>query len=155
MSISHKVDYGIRLMAALASANATEGGTPVPAERLAREQAIPGGSVDDILRTLRNGGLVRSHRGPDGGWTLARSAADITAADVIRAIDGPLASVRGVRPHQLSDIGVEEPFVSLWVAVRASLRSVLEAVTIADLANGSLPRRVRSLVATTDAWESR
>ena len=84
--------------------------------------------------------------GPDGGWTLGRPATDITVADVIRVLEGPLASVRGIRPHELADDGVQEPFVSLWVAVRVSLRSVLEEVTLADLAAGKLPKKVAKLL---------
>ena len=90
---------------------------------------------------MRTGNLLRSQRGGDGGWILARPAETITVADVIRSLEGPLASVRGIRPHELSATGEIEPFVSLWVAVRVALRSVLEHVTIADLAAGALPIR--------------
>jgi Rrf2 family protein len=153
--ISHKVDYGVRAMVALAKADAVRPGVPTKRELLAAGEGIPGKFLDDILRLLRNAGLVRSHRGPDGGWTLGRPAASTTVADVIRVLEGPLASVRGIRPDQLPGEGVAEPFVSLWVAVRVSLRSVLEDVTIADLAKGHLPRKVAKLVDSTDAWQPR
>jgi Rrf2 family protein len=153
--ISHKVDYGVRAMVALAKAEATRPGVPTKRELLAAEEGIPGKFLDDILRLLRNAGLVRSHRGPDGGWTLGRPAASITVADVIRVLEGPLASVRGIRPDQLAAEGVEEPFVSLWVCVRVALRSVLEEVTIGDLSKGHLPRRVAKLLDVPDAWQKR
>jgi DNA-binding IscR family transcriptional regulator len=95
---------------------------------------------------------VRSHRGPEGGWTLGRKPAEISVADIIRVLEGPLASVRGIRPHELPDHGVEEPFVSLWVATRVALRSVLEVVTLADLSTGKLPKSVQKLLASPEAW---
>lgn len=155
MRITHKVDYGVRALVALARSEAARPGVPVKRELLATEEAIPGKFLDDILRLLRNNEIVRSHRGPDGGWTLARPAKEISVADVIRVLEGPLASVRGIRPHELPADGVQEPFVSLWVAVRVSLRSVLEAVTLADLAAGKLPKSVQKLVAADDAWTGR
>ena len=154
MRISHKVDYGVRALVALARAEEEHPGVPTKRELLATRESIPGKFLDDILRLLRNSGLVRSHRGPDGGWTLGRPAADIKVADVIRVLEGPLASVRGIRPHELADDGVQEPFVSLWVAVRASLRAVLEEVTIADLAAGKLPKKVAKLLETPGAWSA-
>jgi Rrf2 family protein len=155
MRISHKVDYGVRAAVALARAAEASPGVPVKREALAAQESIPGKFLDDILRVLRNAGLVRSHRGPEGGWTLGRPAAEITVADVIRVLEGPLASVRGLRPDQLPEDGVPEPMVSLWVAVRSSLRSVLEAVTLADLADGRLPKRVQKLVDAPGAWDKR
>ena len=154
MRVSHKVDYGVRVMTALAEIARDTPGVATTSATLAARDDFPPGFLDDVLRLLRTGGLLRSARGGGGGWMLARPADSITVADVIRAVDGPLASVRGVRPHELADIGEREPFVSLWVAVRAALRSVLEHVTLADLANGSLPPDVRALV-DDDAWASR
>jgi Rrf2 family protein len=155
MRISHKVDYGVRAVVALARAAETAPGVPLKRESLATQEGIPGKFLDDILRLLRNSGLVRSHRGPEGGWTLGRPAKDITVADVIRVLEGPLASVRGLRPDQLADDGVQEPMVSLWVAVRTSLRSVLEEVTLADLAKGALPKKVAKLLDAPGAWAPR
>src|SRR5215217_9201375 len=115
MRISHKVDYGVRAMVTLAAEEERHPGRPVSREALAERDGIPPAFLEDILRELRNGGLAASRRGSVGGWTLARPAGDITVADVIRALEGPLASVRGIRPHQLPDEGVGEPLVSLWV----------------------------------------
>jgi Rrf2 family protein len=151
--ITHKVDYGVRAVVALARLPAGQGSVPLKREALAVQEDIPAKFLDDILRSLRNAGLVRSHRGPEGGWTLGRDPADITVADIIRALEGPLASVRGIRPNELPDHGVQEPFVSLWVSVRAALRSVLEEVTAADLAAGRLPPDVTALVDAPGAWD--
>jgi Rrf2 family protein len=148
--ITHRVDYGVRAMVALARVGPD--GPPVTRDRLAAAEGIPPKFLEDILRLLRTGALARSHRGPEGGWTLARPAADITVADVIRVLEGPLASVRGIRPHELPADGVSEPFVSLWVAVRAALRSVLDHVTVADLAAGELPPAVTRLLEGEEAW---
>ncbi|MET0145373.1 MAG: Rrf2 family transcriptional regulator [Ilumatobacteraceae bacterium] len=153
MRISHKVDYGVRVMTTLASVASTTPGRPVSRAVLAETDGLPSGFLDDILRLLRNGGLVRSQRGVEGGWMLARDAATISVADVIRSLEGPLASIRGVRPHELAEAGQREPFVSLWVAVRAALRSVLEHVTLADLAAGNLPVEIEALAADPDAWD--
>src|SRR5690606_11062311 len=100
----------------------------------------------------RNAGLVRSHRGPDGGWTLGRRPEEIPVADVIRVLEGPMASVRGIRPHELLDDGVEEPYVALWVATRVAVRSLLDEVTIAHLAAGTLPRKVTKPLDAPGAW---
>jgi Rrf2 family protein len=150
--ISHKVVYGVRVMTSLAQLASEHPGRPTSSALLAERDDLPSGFLDDILRLLRNGGLVKSQRGGDGGWQLTRPATRITVADVIRAVDGPLATVRGFRPHELVDEGEGEPFVSMWVAVRASLRSVLEHVTIADLANGTLPKRIQQMADKPDAW---
>ena len=139
-------------MAALATKGSP---SPVSREHLATDLDIPSGFLDDILRLLRNGGLTRSHRGPEGGWSLAKPPAEITVADIIRVLEGPLASVRGVQPHDLASIQIDEPFISLWVSVRAVLRSVLENVTIADLAAGKLPPPVAALAQQDDAWRPR
>ena len=155
MRITHKVDYGVRAAVALARSAEAAPGVPLKRATLATQEGIPGKFLDDILRVLRNSGLVRSHRGPEGGWTLGRPAADITVADVIRVLEGPLASVRGLRQDQLPGDGVQEPMVSRWVAVRTSLRSVLDHVTLADLAAGRLPRKVAKLVEAPGAWDKR
>jgi Rrf2 family protein len=155
MRISHKVDYGVRALVALARAEAVRPGIPTKREVLATQESIPGKFLDDILRLLRNSGVVRSHRGPDGGWTLGRPAAEIYVAEVIRVLEGPLASVRGIRPDELAADGVQEPFVSLWVATRVALRSVLDEVSLADLAAGKLPKKVAKLLDAPDAWDAR
>ena len=152
MRISHKVVYGVRVTTTLARMGQDAPGKPVSRAVLAATDDLPPGFLDDILRALRNGMVLKSHRGGEGGWVLARPADTITVADVIRALEGPLASVRGIRPHELGDAGEQEPFISLWVAVRAALRGVLEHVTLADLARGELPDQVKELAADPDAW---
>ncbi len=147
------MDYGVRALVALARAERDQPGVPTKRERLATSEGIPGKFLDDILRLLRNSGLVKSHRGPDGGWTLGHPAKDITVADVIRVLEGPLGSVRGIRPDELAADGVDQAFVDLWVAVRVSLRSVLEDVTLADLAAGTLPKKVVRLVDSPGALD--
>jgi Rrf2 family protein len=151
--ISHKVDYGVRVMTTIAEYEQGEPSRPVPRAVLAKRDDLPSGFLVDILAQLRNAGLLKSHRGGEGGWSLARPAEQITVADIIRALDGPLASVRGVRPHELGEQGAREPFISMWIAVRASLRSVLENITIADLASGSLPPPIARISADPDAWD--
>jgi Rrf2 family protein len=153
--VTHKVDYAVRAMTALARHEREAPGTPTKRELLAEEESIPPAFLDDILRSLRNGGLAQSQRGADGGWKLARPAAQISVGAVIRAVEGPLAAVRGIRPHELVDDGVAEPFVSLWVATRVALRSVLDVVTLADLAAAELPAKVAKLLDQPDAWSAR
>jgi Rrf2 family protein len=147
--VSAKADYAIR--AALELAAAGEG--PVKGERIAHAQEIPPNFLENILGDLRNAGLVASRRGAEGGYWLARPAEEISLADVIRAVEGPLANVRGVRSEQVVYTGSAERLRDVWVAVRASLRSVLEQVTLADLARGELPPEVAALAADPDAWQ--
>jgi Rrf2 family protein len=149
MRVSAKTDYALRAAVELA---ATGGESPVKGERLATSQAIPLRFLENILLTLRHAGIVESRRGADGGYRLAKPADEITLADVIRAIDGPLAGVSGARPETLAFTGSSEPLRDVWIAVRASLRGVLEATTLADVAGGELPENVRALVADSDAW---
>ena len=146
--MSAKADYAIRAAVELAAA----GDGPVKGERIATAQEIPSNFLENILADLRNAGIVASRRGADGGYWLARGAEEISLADVIRAVDGPLANVRGVRSEQLSYQGSAEGLRDVWVAVRASLRGVLEQVTLADVASGELPAHVRELAADPDAW---
>jgi Rrf2 family protein len=147
--VSAKTDYAIRAALELAAAPDDK---PVKGERIANAQAIPLRFLENILMQLRHAGLVESRRGADGGYRLARPASDVTLADVIRAIDGPLAGVSGVRPESLGFDGVAEPMRDVWIAVRASLRGVLERVTLADVVGGELPAHVRELVGDEDAW---
>jgi Rrf2 family protein len=147
--VSAKTDYAIRAALELAAAPDEK---PVKGERIATAQAIPLRFLENILMQLRHAGLVDSRRGAEGGYRLARPAADVTLADVIRAIDGPLAGVSGARPETLGFEGVAEPMRDVWIAVRASLRGVLEQVTLADVISGELPANVRTLVADEDAW---
>jgi Rrf2 family protein len=147
MHIPAKVDYGIRALLALAAA-----GTPQTAEYLAGEQGLPPRFLGAILADLRRAGVVASQRGAEGGYRLARDPGAITIADVIRALDGPLAEVRGYRPEATSYDGAAENLQQVWVAVRASLRSVLEKLTLTDVLTGKLPPHVQKLVTDPDAW---
>lgn len=148
MRVSAKADYAIRAMVELAVA----GGGPVKGERISRQQEIPVTFLENIMVDLRHGGLVRSQRGSDGGYWLARPAAEISLAEVIRAVDGPIANVRGLRPEEVTYTGTAVPLRRVWVAVRASLRAVLESVTLADLAAGELPGPVEALLDDAEAW---
>lgn len=152
MRISAKADYAVRAAIELASA---PGDAPVKGEAIAAGQEIPGKFLENILGDLRLAGLVTSRRGAEGGYRLARPPEEITVADVIRAVEGPLASVRGRRPEEVDYSGRAEPLQRVWIAVRASLRSVVENVTIADLAAGRLPARVEELASLPDAWITR
>lgn len=149
MRVSAKSDYAIRAMVELAAA----GGGPVKADRISQAQGIPVKFLENIMGDLRNAGLVRSQRGAEGGYWLARPAEEIDLAQVIRAVDGPLANVRGLRSEEVSFTGSAEPLRDVWVAVRASLRRVLESVTLADVASGQLPPEIAELVADRDAWQ--
>jgi Rrf2 family protein len=124
----------------------------VKGDRIAQAQDIPSNFLENILGDLRNAGLVASRRGADGGYWLARPAEEVSLADIIRAVDGPLANVRGVRSELVTYEGHAAPLRDVWVAVRASLRGVLEQVTLADLARGELPASVQALAADPDAW---
>jgi Rrf2 family protein len=147
--VSAKVDYAIR--AAVELAAAADG--PVKGERIAQAQEIPLKFLENILLELRHHGIVQSRRGAEGGYWLARPAAEITLAEVIRAVEGPLANVRGVRPEGLEYAGSVERLRDVWVAVRANLRAVLESVTLADLARGELPAAVSAISSDPTAWE--
>ena len=148
MRVSAKADYAIRATVELAAA----GGGPLKAERIAQAQEIPIKFLENIMADLRQGGLVRSQRGTEGGYWLARPAEEINLAQVIRAVEGPLANVRGRRSEEVEFSGTAAPLQEVWIAVRASLRAVLESVTLADVARGELPDAVAALTGDTDAW---
>jgi Rrf2 family protein len=147
--LSAKADYAVRAAVHLACTP----DRPVKGDAIAHAQGIPFPFLGSILRDLREAGIVRSQRGADGGYWLAKPAAGITVADVIRAVDGPLAWVRGVRPEDLEYAGAARALQDVWIAVRANLRDVLEAVTLADVAAGVLPDRIAGLAAEPGAWE--
>ncbi len=149
MRLSARVDYALRAMAELAASPA-ESRT---VDGLARAQAIPAKYLEAILGALRRSGLLRSQRGPDGGYRLARPSAEISIADVIRAIDGPLATFRGERPEDLTYSGAAEPLQEVWIALRASERLILDEVTLEHIASGKMPQRVRTLIADRAAWD--
>jgi Rrf2 family protein len=149
--LSARVDYALRAVVELASASAGPE-RPVTADQLAQAQGIPPKFLESILLQLRRGGVVNAQRGPEGGYWLARPAADISLADVIRVIDGPLANVRGQRPEAVGYQGTAKALQEVWIALRASEREILELVRIADVAKGELPERVRQLTADPAAW---
>lgn len=155
MHISAKADYAMRALLALASRQQGEEPARVRAEDLARSGGLPAKFVENILVELRRAGIVTSQRGGGGGYRLARPASAITPADVIRAMDGPLADVRGLRPEAATYQGSAEHLRDVWVAARAGLRSVLEGVSLADIVAGTLPEEIRSLTADPDAWKPR
>jgi len=150
MRVSAKTDYALRAAAEIAAATDD---APVKGERIAVAQEIPLRFLENILSELRNAGIVQSRRGAEGGYLLARPATEIALADVIRAVDGPLANVGGRRPEELSYAGSAESFQEVWVAVRAGLRTVLENITLADVAAQKLPGPVQKLTADTEAWK--
>lgn len=150
MRVSAKADYAARAAAELATA---EDG-PITADRIAEAQDIPAKFLETILLELKHAGIVRSQRGPDGGYTLARPPEDISLADVIRAVDGPLANVRGDRPENMEYRGAAAPLTDVWIAVRAALREILETTSLASLRDGRLPGRVRELADDPEAWVS-
>jgi Rrf2 family protein len=152
MRISAKADYAVRAVVELAAATDEK---PIKAERIATAQDIPLNFLENILGELRHAGIVRSHRGAEGGFRLAKAAEKITIADVIRAVEGPLASVRGGPPEDSEYRGASEALLRVWIAVRANLRKVVENVTVADVAGGRLPRSIDKLAQDPEAWVTR
>ncbi|MFC7548518.1 RrF2 family transcriptional regulator [Plantactinospora sp. GCM10030261] len=171
MRLSARVDYALRAVAELAAQSSALVGDAGPdtgrgragalrtgarrlvtAEQIARAQEIPPKFLESILLQLRRGGVVQAQRGPEGGYWLARPAEQISLADVIRVIDGPLANVRGQRPEELGYRGAARSLRDVWIALRANERQILELVTVADVAAGTLPSRVTELTADPEAW---
>lgn len=151
MRVSAKADYAVRAAAELA---ASEEG-PIKGERLAEAQDIPLQFLEHILLELKHAGIVRARRGAKGGYWLAKSADDVTIAEIIRAVEGPIANVQSMPPEEIVYSGNSEHLQAVWIAVRASLRSVLEQVTLSDLISGDLPPVVEHLSGSPDAWEAR
>jgi Rrf2 family protein len=152
MRISAKADYAVRAVVELATSTDEK---PIKAERIANAQGIPLNFLENILSELRHAGIVRSHRGAEGGFRLAKPAKAITVADVIWAVEGPLASVRGGPPEDSEYIGAAESLLRVWIAVRANLRKVVEHVTVADIASGRLPKSIDKLAQDPEAWVTR
>jgi Rrf2 family protein len=150
MRVSAKADYALRALIEMAG---REDSTPVSAEELGRRQDIPHGFLQAILADLRRAGIVRSQRGQSGGWRLAREATTVSVADVIRAVDGPLVSVYGLRPEAVSYNESAEILQHVWIAARHSLRDVFEEVSIQHLADGRLPEAVAARTVDEDAWQ--
>ena len=150
MRVSPKSDYALR---ALIEMGTRDDGKAVSAEELGRLQDIPHGFLQAILADLRKAGIVIAQRGQSGGWRLARAASDVSVADVIRAVDGPLVSVYGLRPEAVTYNERANVLQHVWIAARASLRDVFEEVSIAALAAGALPPQVTERTADEDAWQ--
>jgi Rrf2 family protein len=150
--ISAKADYAVRAAVELAAATDEK---PVKAERIANAQGIPLNFLENILGELRHAGIVRSHRGAEGGFRLAKPADELTIADIIRAVEGPLASVRGGPPEDSHYPGASAELPRVWIAVRANLRRVVEHVTVADIASGALPKSIDKLAEDPEAWVTR
>jgi Rrf2 family protein len=159
MRVSAKADYALRALIEMAArADGAEGGDraggrPVSAEELGRLQEIPHNFLQAILADLRKAGIVHAQRGQSGGWKLAKDAGGVSVADVIRAVDGPLVSVYGLRPEAVSYNERAAALQRVWIAARHSLRDVFEQVSVADLAEGRLPSAVAALTEDDDAWQ--
>ena len=151
VKVSAKSDYAVRALLELPQA----GDGPVKGERLAQAQGIPLKFLENILIDLRHAGIVRSQRGAEGGYWLARSPDSVYVGEVIRAVEGPLASVRGEPPESVTYNGAAEHLQTVWIAVRASLRSVVDELTLADVVAGRLPANLKRLIDAPDAWSRR
>lgn len=151
MQVSARADYALRAATELAQAAAEDVG-PLKGERISERQRIPKKFMENILLDLKHSGIVRTQRGAAGGYWLAQPATEITLADIIRAVEGPLANIRGEYPETVEYEGVAKPLTEVWIAVRANLRAVLETVTLADLVEGSLPASVEELTRDPEAW---
>ncbi|MGO9248970.1 MAG: RrF2 family transcriptional regulator [Solirubrobacteraceae bacterium] len=152
MHVTAKADYAVRAVIELASGNRD---SPRKVDELAQAQGIPVSFLENILTQLRSSGIVRSQRGPEGGYWLARPPEEVNLAQVIRAVEGPLVGVRGLRPEEVSYEGSAESLQQVWLALRANLRKVLEHVTLADVASGKLPKEIIALTKQEEAWTTR
>lgn len=155
MHVSAKADYGMRALLELAAAYEDNPTRLVKGEAIAKAQEVPLKFLEGILRQLRQAGIVTSQRGAEGGYRLDRKPADVSIADVVRALDGPLAAVRGQRPEELAYHGASEHLREVWIAVRVSMRHVLERISLADVAHGRLPDDVTAMLSEPGAWQRR
>src|SRR5207253_4510267 len=145
-------DYAVRAVIELAGSNQS---SPRKVDEVAQAQGIPVSFLENILTQLRSSGIVRSQRGPEGGYWLAKPPEEVNLADIIRAVEGPLVGVRGQRPEEIEYVGSAESLQPVWIALRANLRKVLEHVTVADVAAGILPADVTALTREEQAWQTR
>jgi Rrf2 family protein len=152
MHVTAKADYAVRAVIELAGSDQD---SPRKVDEVARAQSIPVSFLENILTQLRSSGIVRSQRGPEGGYWLAQPAEQVSLAQIIRAVEGPLVGVRGQRPEEVEYAGSSESLRQVWVALRANLRKVLEHVTVADVAAGALPKDVLALTREEEAWQTR
>jgi Rrf2 family protein len=152
MHVTAKADYAVRAVIELAGSRQD---APRKVDDVAKAQGIPVSFLENILTQLRSSGIVRSQRGPEGGYWLAHPPGEVTLAQVIRAVEGPLVGVRGQRPEEVQYTGSAESLQQVWVAVRANLRKVLEHVTVEQVAAGKLPAEIVALTHEDQAWETR
>lgn len=152
MHVTARSDYAVRALAELAAGDTSAYRT---VDDLADTQRLPAKFLEGILTQLRRTGLLESRRGATGGFRLALPATEISVADVMRAVDGPLAAVRGLRPEDIAYDGAAMALPLVWIAMRAAVRDVLESVSVADVASGQLPDRVESLTRSDEAWHRR
>lgn len=152
MHVTAKADYAVRAVVELANSSQA---APRKVDEVAQAQSIPVSFLENILTQLRSSGIVRSQRGPEGGYWLAKPAEEVNLADIIRAVEGPLVGVRGQRPEEIEYVGSAESLQPVWIALRANLRKVLEHVTVAELAAGTLPDDILELTRQEEAWQTR
>ena len=152
MHVTAKADYAVRAVIELAAGSQD---APRKVDEVAQAQDIPVSFLENILTQLRSAGVVRSQRGPEGGYWLAQPADELPLATVIRAVEGPLVGVRGQRPEEVSYNGSAKSLQQVWLALRANLRKVLEHVTVADVAAGKLPKEIAVLTKQEEAWKTR
>jgi Rrf2 family protein len=152
MRVTAKADYAVRAVVELAGGSQE---SPRKVDEVAQAQHIPLSFLENILTQLRSAGIVRSQRGPEGGYWLANPPEEVNLAQVIRAVEGPLVGVRGQRPEEIEYEGSAESLQQVWIALRANLRKVLEHVTVADVAAGKLPKEVMALTREEEAWTTR
>jgi Rrf2 family protein len=152
MHVTAKADYAVRAVVELAGSSQD---APRKVDDVASAQGIPVSFLENILTQLRSSGVVRSQRGPEGGYWLAHPPDDVNLAQIIRAVEGPLVGVRGQRPEEIEYTGSAEQLQQVWIALRANLRKVLEQVTVADVASGKLPKEVIALTKAEEAWHTR
>lgn len=152
MHVTAKADYAVRAVVELADSGKD---SPRKVDEVARAQSIPVSFLENILTQLRSSGIVRSQRGPEGGYWLAHPAEEVNLAQIIRAVEGPLVGVRGQRPEEVEYAGSAESLQQVWIALRSNLRKVLENVTVADVAEGRLPKEILALTRAEEAWQTR
>jgi Rrf2 family protein len=152
MHVTAKADYAVRAVVELAGSGQQ---SPRKVDEVAQAQGIPVSFLENILTQLRSSGIVRSQRGPEGGYWLAVPPDQLDLARVIRAVEGPLVGIRGQRPEEIEYVGSAESLQQVWIALRANLRKVLEHVTVADVAAGKLPDEVLALTREDEAWHTR
>ena len=150
MRVSARSDYALRAVAELAVA----GDARLTRDVIAERQQIPFEFLESVLLALKHAGIVQSQRGAGGGFRLARPSTEISLGDVIRAVDGPMSDVRGDRPESVEYSGPAQHLQEIWIAVRASLREILDGTTVDALVRGKMPKRVRMLTEDPAAWTS-